>query len=199
MKELSFKESEEAMIKVLDNIQELIEESSLLLSNKKYPRAYLLAHIACEETAKIPMLNEAITLSLIYNENDWKGLYRNMRDHKRKIIHFLLTDKFFEHNTDDELINLIDNFERIDSKDINDMNDLKNNSLYAGFINNKFLEPSEVVTEEIATKQLKRATKLLKLFRMNFKQYLINLKALKENHEFREYYRNVSENVTYEF
>lgn len=36
MKELSFKESEEAMIKVLDNIQELIEESSLLLSNKIY-------------------------------------------------------------------------------------------------------------------------------------------------------------------
>ncbi|WP_373951420.1 AbiV family abortive infection protein [Vibrio pomeroyi] len=42
--------------KAYDNACELVEDAKILLSNSRYPRAYVLAHLATEEIAKLPII-----------------------------------------------------------------------------------------------------------------------------------------------
>ena len=58
-------------------------------------------------------------------------------------------------------IKFYDNYEINSKKNIGELNDLKNNSIYTGFINNKFYKPSEIITKEMAVDQVKKANRLI--------------------------------------
>jgi AbiV family abortive infection protein len=85
MRPLSIEEIESARIKLLRNAESLFAESLLLYEHGFFARAYTLAHICCEELAKIPMLVGAGLDLANGDEVDWKKLFRRLTDHKEKI------------------------------------------------------------------------------------------------------------------
>lgn len=196
---MSLKESNEVMTKILENAEQLVEEASLLLDNNRFARAYTLAHLACEETAKIPMVTNAVCSSILNDDMDWKKFYNRMRSHNEKITGFMVTNTFFNIDIDEGIRDIIENYENVDFSNVKNLNNLKNNSIYAGFINNKFYKPSEIITEDIATKQVKTAFNLLKFHKENLDQIQNNLKAIKEDSKFREFFKRVNDEKQMEF
>jgi AbiV family abortive infection protein len=70
---------------VLENAAELIDEAELLLRHDRAARSYALAHLACEELAKLPMLLR-IALDLTRGKSvDWSKFARRFRSHTEKI------------------------------------------------------------------------------------------------------------------
>ena len=74
MTALSFGKLEEAYIMIYENAKEILEESSLLIENKHYARAYALAQIAHEELAKLPIIYQEATRSYFKEGHDWNFL-----------------------------------------------------------------------------------------------------------------------------
>jgi len=152
MKALSIQEIESAREKLLRNAESLFEESHLLYQNGFFPRAYCLAHLCCEELAKIPML-VGVGLDLVNGDQvDWKKLYRRLTRHQDKINAMHVHDYFqSEVRADDSDVRE----HEAALKTTPHLNDMKNNSLYAGLVNSIFREPSEVVTQENAMELIK--------------------------------------------
>jgi AbiV family abortive infection protein len=78
----------------LANAGELLDEPELLLENEHNARAYFLAHIACEEMAKSPMLYRVACELALDLAPDWRKLDRRPRDHQDKIRNVLTMDYF---------------------------------------------------------------------------------------------------------
>ena len=70
---------------------------------------------------------------------DWKKFYKRMRSHNEKISGFMVTNTFFNIDLDEGIKDIIENYENVDFSNVKNLNNLKNNSIYSGFINNKFL------------------------------------------------------------
>lgn len=189
MKDMSLKESNRAINKVLDNAQELVEEATLLLNNKSFARAYSLAHLACEETEKIVMMSFAVSCSLLGKEFDWKRFYRRIRDHKEKIGGSLINEGYFTKNTSIDIgyySKFLDNYKESSKENITKLNNLKNDSIYAGFKNNKFYKPSEVITEEMAVEQVEKANKLVDYHKRMIPNVQANMDMI-QNDDFTKY------------
>ncbi|GKW49137.1 AbiV family abortive infection protein [Halomonas sp. NCCP-2165] len=159
MKALSIEEIESAREKLLRNAESLFAESQMLYKHGFFPRAYCLAHLCCEELAKIPML-VGVGLDLVNGEEiDWKKLHRRLTRHQDKI------NAMHDHDYFQSEI-------RADDSDVREheaalkttphLNDMKNNSLYAGLVDSVFREPSEVVTQNDAIDLMNIANKRLK-------------------------------------
>jgi len=156
MRTINISEIEEARVKILDNASELIEEAELLFSNGKYARAYSLAHLACEEMAKIPMIVRAATETLRGKRFDWSKLNRRLKSHAEKIKGILLIDYIL----DPEIENDIDIKRFKESlKMIPFYNMLKNYSLYTSLIDDTFHKPSELISADLSMGLLKLAHK----------------------------------------
>lgn len=147
MKALSIQEIESAREKLLSNAKSLFAESQLLYEHGFFPRAYCLAHLCCEELAKIPMLVGAGLDLVNGDEVDWRKLNRRLTRHQDKINAMHVHDYF-----QSEI--------RADESDVREhetalkttphLNHMKNNSLYAGLVDGVFRKPSEVVTQDDA-------------------------------------------------
>ncbi|GMQ52522.1 AbiV family abortive infection protein [Halopseudomonas aestusnigri] len=147
MRPLSIEEIESARVKLLRNAESLFAESRLLYKHGFFSRSYTLAHICCEELAKIPML-VGTGLDLANGEEvDWKKLFRRLTAHKEKIEAMHANDYFRSEIRADE-----SDLKRYEEalKAIPHLNNMKNNSLYAGLVDDVFLEPAEMVSEENA-------------------------------------------------
>ena len=81
---MSIKEIDLAREKVFENAQALVEDAEILFSNHRYARAYALAHLACEELAKLPMLVTAGLELACGRRVDWKKLDKRFRSHSEK-------------------------------------------------------------------------------------------------------------------
>jgi AbiV family abortive infection protein len=161
MKALSIEEIESARAKLMRNAESLFVESRLLYGNRFFSRAYTLSHICCEELAKIPMLVGAGLDLANGDEVDWNKLYRRLTDHKEK-INFMHALEYFrsEIRSDDSDYR---HYEE-DLKSTPRLNNMKNNSLYSGLVNDVFLEPAEMVSEEDAKNMISIAGERLAYF-----------------------------------
>lgn len=161
MRPLSIEEIESARVKVLRNAESLFVESRLLYEHRFFSRAYTLSHICCEELAKIPMLVGA-GLDLANGDGvDWNKLCRRLTDHKEKInaLHALEYCRSEVRSDDSDYRRYEDAL-----KNTPRLNNMKNNSLYSGLINDVFLEPAEVISEEDAKGIISVAEKRLAFF-----------------------------------
>ena len=149
---------EEARKLLLSNSRELLEESdTLITTNRRFARAYALAHLACEELARKYQcwLGQAQKVAIGVSVN-WKELNRRLRDHMSKLRSVALIDYFLGPYTekDTDLSRLEEELERIPA-----YNDLKNQSLYVSEDRGTghFQKPSSMITEDLAQRVRKLA------------------------------------------
>jgi len=176
MRPLSIEEIESARVKLLRNAESLFAESRLLYEHGFFSRAYTLAHICCEELAKIPMLVGA-GLDLANGEEvDWKKLFRRLTTHKEKIEAMHANDYFRSEIRADE-----SDLKRYQEalRATPHLNNMKNNSLYAGLVDDVFLEPAEMVVEENAREVIAITRDRLGYFRVSEKASLGNIAGSK--------------------
>lgn len=141
----------EARKKILANAEGLVNEAEILFTHQKYPRAFALAHLACEELAKLPMLNTASLNLLIGENNDWHKIGRRLVSHSEKLQLTAHMDYMWDE------VHLDDSDVRKYEKSlaaIPKLNNLKNASLYAGIFYGAFMQPSEVIDKNIAQNML---------------------------------------------
>lgn len=164
MKPLSINQILSASSKSMENAQELVEEAELLLKNSKHARAFALAHLACEELIKFQALIP-VAFELARNHRvDWKKIDKRLRNHIVKIRGSILLD-YLRHPPDgayqaSELSQQMDAAE--------DLNDLKNHSLYASQIEDEFFKPSERINPRLATACVAHAREQLQIFQMMY-------------------------------
>jgi AbiV family abortive infection protein len=131
----------------LANAADLVGEAELLLSKRRYPRAYALAHLACEELSKLPMIQRAAMQYLARGKFDWLKLHRRLTSHPEKIqamfIHEYLLDLDIAGDAD---------VRRLETKlaSIPEQNRLKNASLYCSFVNNRCVSPRKAISAALA-------------------------------------------------
>lgn len=155
MKRLSVDQIEEARIKLLANAKSLFSEAELLFDHGFFARSYTLAHICCEELAKIPMLAGAGLDLENGDEVDWGKLAKRLTSHVEKIKAVHAHDYFrSEIRADDADLKQYEQALTTTSH----LNNMKNNSLYAGQVDSNFLSPSEVISIE-ATEELLAITR----------------------------------------
>ena len=135
-------------IKAYENACELLEDAKILFSAKRFSRAYVLAHLATEELAKLPIIY-GTRVRLNGNENiDWKKFKFRLSNHQAKLRSIALFDYM---NDDVDLIKNQDverynrQLEFVKSFDL-----IKNLGLYSGYHENTPYKPSEQFLEENA-------------------------------------------------
>jgi AbiV family abortive infection protein len=74
------------------NARDLLEEADLLRAKDRCARAYFLAHIACEELGKLPILTTVAVSQQLGHEVDWVRIDRVLRSHGGKIKQVLFMD-----------------------------------------------------------------------------------------------------------
>lgn len=84
--ELTVEQIEQACEAALANAVDLLLEADLLRANDRCARAYFLAHIACEELGKLPILTTAAVSRHLGHDVDWKRIDRVLRDHAGSIV-----------------------------------------------------------------------------------------------------------------
>lgn len=161
MKKLKVEEIENARVCVLQNAQSLFEEAILLEKHGFYARSYTLAHICNEELSKIPMLVGAAMDIINGDSVDWTKLSRRLTNHIEKLnamhTQYYLASDVRADNSD------VTAYE--DSmKSTPRLNDDKNNSLYAGIVNNKFTQPSLLFDKEKVAITLAQVKERLEYF-----------------------------------
>jgi AbiV family abortive infection protein len=137
---------ESGRIKILENAKELIEEAQILYEHQRYARTYALSHLAFEELAKIPILAAAPERIKTEDEYSWTKVHKKLIKHGPKLIFSINFN--LDHENSFLKITGQDKFDPNETSKI--MNQLKNESLYAGVRDKEFLKPSENFTKEIA-------------------------------------------------
>ena len=127
---LTLVQIEEARQKIRQNARALLREARLLFKHRHFARAYALAHLSCEELARLPMLNTAAGRIVIGQRVDWKRLNNRMRNHRLKL-------RMLAQNEDRP------NAER----EARALRTAKNHSFYAEMFEGRYRRPSEVIRE----------------------------------------------------
>jgi AbiV family abortive infection protein len=135
---------------MLSNAQNLQKEALLLSSQKLWSRALFLHQISMEECAKIDMLGASAASLLSGASVDWERLLKALAAHKSKNF----ANAYFVKATDEERaarekdIPLARSlFKEAQLAFHEKANSRKNASLYVDFQCNRFISPSECVTE----------------------------------------------------
>lgn len=153
MKPLSVEQTKEGIAKSLENARELIKEAKLLLRYGWFARAYSLAHLGCEELAKIPLLFRAACDSSKGLCVDWKKLDKQLHSHITKTTVLAIYEYFSDISGNDVNIDVAkineDIIRSLQSR-TQEYNKLKNYSLYTSVRDGKFSKPSEVISDQRA-------------------------------------------------
>ncbi|GGY58519.1 hypothetical protein GCM10011297_33970 [Bacterioplanes sanyensis] len=134
--------------KAFQNACELLDESLLLFNGKHFPRAYVLAHLASEELAKVPIIFGTRVQLKGKEKIDWRHFKKRLTGHQAKLRSIALFDYM---NDEVDLIRNTDvgryenQLEFIKKYDL-----LKNIGLYSGYYENTVFKPSEQFDSELA-------------------------------------------------
>ena len=124
--------------KAASNAIALAEESRLLLREKRFPRAYYLAHMSTEESAKSILL---YVMSVSGTpESDIRRVTALLRDHKKK-IEFLVS---YAEGASEHLRTKLAEFR---GALITHVNDLKNNTMYVSCTGASISTPEEKISD----------------------------------------------------
>lgn len=116
------------------NAIQLSEEARILLQADHYSRAYYLAHMSTEESAKTILLQ---TMSISGTPiSELKKVSSLLRNHKKKIEFLISYAESTSGELRDSLINLKDEL-------ISHINNLKNNTMYVSCKKKKLILPEE--------------------------------------------------------
>lgn len=134
--------------KAFQNACELLDESLLLFNGKHFSRAYVLAHLASEELAKVPIIYGTRVRLKDREEINWRHFKKRLTGHQAKLRSIALFDYM---NDETDLIRNTD-VERYDNQldFIKKYDLLKNMGLYSGYHENTVFKPSEQFNSEIA-------------------------------------------------
>ena len=114
-------------------------------SNERCARAYYLAHIACEELGKLPILTALAVSVWTGAEINWKKIDRAMRSHEAKIKQVLFMDSLQGNSS---LREGTEAYEQ-DVRRLRTYTDLKNASLYSFYVSGRFGQPNDQIPCEI--------------------------------------------------
>jgi AbiV family abortive infection protein len=134
-----------AIRKSLTNAKELFEDAQILKKYNRIARAYTLFQLAIEEIGKA---------FLVYNfllQNDFSKFSKFQKEFSNHIIKtetaIWIDMLLFEFANEDLKRKILFNV-LVQTKKTNELNNLKNYSLYTSFKNNKFYLPSEIISLE---------------------------------------------------
>jgi AbiV family abortive infection protein len=144
---LSTESIEALRAKILQNARDLLDEAMLLFAHDRFPRAYVLAHLAGEELTKLPMIVRAACDAEDGVDVDWRKLRRRMNDHQTKLraqhtLDYLFTDI---RPGDSE----VRDYEQA-LRQVPDQNAQKNASLYADIRDGVAVSPRDIIDRERA-------------------------------------------------
>lgn len=136
-----------------ENACELLDDAIILFEVNRYPRAFVLAHLASEELAKLPIIY-GFRVRLFGKETiDWGSFKKRLQNHQPKLRSIAL----FDYMNDD--VDLIRNTDLdLYNKQIEltkEFDNLKNMGLYSGNRNAYFYKPSMLVSESMASNMIK--------------------------------------------
>jgi AbiV family abortive infection protein len=123
------------------NAVHLLEEADILRASDRCARAYFLAHIACEELGKLPVLVTAAVSRRMGHEVDWRRIDRVLRSHGSKWKQVLFMDSVVGQEG-------VVEGEKSYQEDIARLRgylDLKNSSLYSFSVEGGFLTPQDEI------------------------------------------------------
>jgi AbiV family abortive infection protein len=132
---------EQACQAAFANAKDLLDEATLLRESGRCARAFFLAHIACEELGKLPILAAAALGGRFGGPVSWRQIDRALRSHKSKIAQALFMDSIVG---DQSLATGKADYEA-DLRRLPLYTDLKNASLYSSLIEGRFAAPSAVI------------------------------------------------------
>ena len=138
--------------KAFANADSLLSEARILEISEKWPRAYVLCQLAIEELGKISLLFQLWIDMLNKKQIDYKKLNGDFLSHLEKtrlsILSELALIKMYKRDAGDESINKIIEMEEYILGRVNDLNDLKNISLYVGIEGTDFYSPYEKINSQ---------------------------------------------------
>jgi AbiV family abortive infection protein len=123
----------------------LLEEADTLRSHERCARAYYLAHIACEELGKLPILAALAVSVWMETEVDWKKIDGVLRSHASKIKQVLFMDSLQGQQGLREGAEAYED----DVRRLRAYTDMKNASLYSFHSDGRFLQPNDVMSCEV--------------------------------------------------
>jgi AbiV family abortive infection protein len=147
-------EIDAALAKIHENAAELLDEAKILHAHGKFARAYLVAHIAAEELARIPMTVSVGTQLVVGRGPDWKKFYRRTRSHLYKLR--MLFSMGIPRPTSDDRDEHFQHWQAVERLAQVHMK-MKDHSFYVEKFDGTFQKPSEVVAEAEASLMIQSA------------------------------------------
>lgn len=123
-------------VKAAENARSLAEESRLLMNAGRFPRAYYLAHMSTEESAKSILLYAASLSGVPESAQEVSKIQKLLQNHRKK-IEFLITHAATLSNEFGNQIKTMGN------ELVGHINNLKNNTMYVSYSNKKISTPIE--------------------------------------------------------
>lgn len=140
---------------ILSNAEGLVSEARTLFSMEAFARTFTLSHLAREELSKVEMLQSTAIRLLAEHPVNWKKLMTRLRDHKAKLyLEHVGNSLLIQGSSDDPKaktpLNLAEPV-------VEYRNSQKNDSLYVGIENGRFLTPASRFDSNKAERTLKLA------------------------------------------
>lgn len=127
---------------------------------KRICRAYCLYQLAVEEVGKSRLLFAFIMKRKLGKNIDYKEVNRGFAHHQTKsksaltfeqIALLLMYSSEKDKTPEERRASFLDSLKRVqDENDVHVLNNNKNNSLYVGIKDDRFFEPSDVISREMA-------------------------------------------------
>lgn len=146
--------------KSLSNAKELIEEGDILLTENKFSRPYCLYQLAAEEVGKSTLLFSLLFKRKLGAKINYKEIKKEFTDHPTKTKNSVSLEKIAilvvasgekDKPLEEKVKDFLESLERIENdNNIKELNNQKNNALYVGVKNNKFVKPKEIINKQMA-------------------------------------------------
>jgi AbiV family abortive infection protein len=168
------------------NAESLISDAELLKNNGRKERAYTLFQLASEEIGKASQVLNFLLLKDINDANAYKLFLKQFLDHKAKTNSFISFDYFVLMALKEQIVDKKKFLEATiyEFNNLKLLNDLKNYSLYTSIIDDKFLSPKQLITNEHLNHIEFRINTRYKLAKFMLET------ATKVSHEIREFQLN---------
>lgn len=142
----------DGMKKSFSNAESLLNDAYFLQSNKKWSRAYTLSQLAIEELGKIPMLFELLINRINDYPIDYENLNSSFKNHPEKTKSSINSEiafmKLYKEHSGAKWVDEYVKKKEEQLANVDELNRMKNESLYVSVINNDFQSPEDIITEE---------------------------------------------------